>query len=62
MESVSAFSRARAAAAIIERAWVAHVDDFQRLTRRARARFGARDWNGMQQDAAARLDLYNQAV
>ena len=50
------------AAAIIERAWSGYVDDFQRLTCRARERFGARDWAGLQSDAAARLELYTQAV
>jgi isocitrate dehydrogenase kinase/phosphatase len=55
-------SLAQRAAAIIEQAWGAYVDEFQRLTRRAGARFGARDWTGIQRDAAERLDLYTAAV
>jgi isocitrate dehydrogenase kinase/phosphatase len=50
------------AAAIILRAWSSYVSDFQALTRRARERFGAEDWGGLQSDAAARLELYTQAV
>ena len=53
---------AREAAAIIEQAWAAYVAEFQRLTAGACARFGARDWSGAHEDAAARLDLYNRAV
>ena len=62
MEPTATPGSARAAAAIIERAWVAHADDFHRLTCRARTRYGARDWSGTQDDAAARLDLYNHSV
>ena len=54
--------RAAEAAAIIESAWEAYVAEFQRLTRRARERFGVQDWVGLQEDARARLDLYTQAV
>jgi isocitrate dehydrogenase kinase/phosphatase len=54
--------RAAEAAALIEDAWAGYIADFQALTRRARTRFGHRDWAGVQHDGAARLDLYTQAV
>lgn len=35
---------------------------FRALTRRARWRFESRDWQGMQDDSRARLDLYRQSI
>ena len=49
---------ARAIAAANQR----HRDDFEAITRRARARFQDRDWQGAQEDAAERLDLYGQLI
>lgn len=35
---------------------------FREITRRASQRFSARDWHGMHDDSAARLDVYETAV
>ncbi len=48
----------RAAAA----GFVAYSNQFASITNRAAQRFAARDWAGLQDDAAARLDLYNASV
>lgn len=40
----------------------AYQQAFHSITRRARQRFQARDWRGMQADAAERLDLYATIV
>ena len=39
-----------------------YVTEFAAVTRRAEQRFSTRDWNGLQDDAAARLSLYNGTV
>lgn len=49
-------------AAIIEEAFRAYIEAFQRFTLQARLRFEARDWPGGQQDAADRLDVYASLV
>ncbi len=53
---------AREAAAIIERAWIAYIEEFQQLTRRARAHFDTLDWEAIQRDGTARLGLYSDSV
>ncbi|MDJ0953109.1 MAG: bifunctional isocitrate dehydrogenase kinase/phosphatase [Acidimicrobiia bacterium] len=37
-------------------------DQFDALTAMAPERFGGRDWSGLQEDAATRLDIYNDRV
>jgi isocitrate dehydrogenase kinase/phosphatase len=39
-----------------------HREDFDKITRRAKARFERRDWQGANSDAAERLDLYGQMI
>ena len=39
-----------------------YCQHFAELTQNASRRFGARDWQGLQEDAAQRLELYNVAV
>lgn len=46
----------------IYRAYQAYQEQFQAITRRARARFSACDWRGGHADAALRLELYQQVV
>jgi isocitrate dehydrogenase kinase/phosphatase len=41
-------------------AFEAYHGKFRSITRRARARFETRDWQGMREDAAERLDLYRK--
>ncbi len=52
--------RAEQAAAVIVGVYQAYVDEFAGVTRRARRRFEAGDWQGTQADAAARLSLYRR--
>jgi isocitrate dehydrogenase kinase/phosphatase len=52
---------ARAAEAICA-GYDTYQRDFQAITRRAPARFASRDWQGVQRDAAERLDLYRRVV
>jgi isocitrate dehydrogenase kinase/phosphatase len=40
-------------------AFAGYNADFRAVTRRAQARFEARDWHGSQQDAVERIDLYD---
>jgi isocitrate dehydrogenase kinase/phosphatase len=49
-------------AATILEAFNYYQAQFQLLTRRAKRRFEACDWRGMQADAAERLDLYRRVV
>jgi len=49
-----------AAAEAIRAAFQSYHDQFKRVSRRAEARFTARDWAGTQQDAVERLTLYRQ--
>jgi len=49
-------------AAIIERAFLAYIREFQRYTLQARLRFEARDWRGALKDSADRLDVYSSLV
>jgi isocitrate dehydrogenase kinase/phosphatase len=51
----------RGASAIVE-AFEEYEREFQAITRRAKLRFEARDWHGMQLDAVERLDLYPQVI
>ncbi|NIM01251.1 MAG: bifunctional isocitrate dehydrogenase kinase/phosphatase [Acidobacteria bacterium] len=46
----------------IHTAFRTHQEAFLELTGKARQRFVERDWHGLQHQAAARLDLYPQAV
>jgi isocitrate dehydrogenase kinase/phosphatase len=39
-----------------------YATDFAALTKRARSRFANRDWRGIQDDSAARLEMYNARV
>ncbi len=41
---------------------VEYQAEFNAVTRRARARFETRDWQGSQDDATARLDLYGEVL
>jgi isocitrate dehydrogenase kinase/phosphatase len=52
---------ARAAEAIAA-GYDTYQRDFQAITRRAPARFESRDWQGVQRDAAERIDLYRRVV
>ncbi|MCS7313223.1 MAG: bifunctional isocitrate dehydrogenase kinase/phosphatase, partial [Acidobacteria bacterium] len=54
--------RAREGATAILEAFDAYHRQFRDVTRRARDRFERRDWAGILRDAAARLDLYREAV
>jgi isocitrate dehydrogenase kinase/phosphatase len=49
------------AAAIAEQ-FRAYNDEFGRITRRAALNFLAEDWRAAQQDAVARIELYEQRV
>ena len=46
----------------IHEAFLTYRQQFRAITRRAGERFAARDWRGMQADAALRLALYRQVV
>ena len=50
------------AAPAIFSAYEAYRAEFESITRRARGRFAARDWQGGSRDAADRLDLYTRSV
>lgn len=62
MSSTSGLPATREAAAIIERAWITYIEEFQRHTRCAREHFDVRDWVGIQRDGAARLGLYTETL
>ena len=49
-------------AAIIAETFASYVEAFRSLTRQARTRFEAEDWQGVQHDASLRFDLYPDAV
>lgn len=49
-------------ASAIVAAFQRYETDFREITGRARARFEARDWHGLQADAEERLDLYRTCV
>ncbi|HQR45645.1 MAG TPA: bifunctional isocitrate dehydrogenase kinase/phosphatase [Thermoanaerobaculia bacterium] len=53
---------AREAAALLLRAHDAGTEGFAEITRRAPARFAARDWNGLKADAIERLELYRKVL
>lgn len=46
----------------IRDAFAAYQGEFKAITRRARPRFEARDWQGMAADAVARLDVRNKII
>jgi len=46
----------------IAAAFAAYNGEFRSITRRAAARFEARDWHGSQKDAVERIDLYDKSV
>lgn len=62
MPTSPAGSLAHEAAAVLERSWNDYIEEFQRLTRRAREHFDARNWQAVQREAAARLALYADVV
>ncbi len=49
---------AGAGAELLFRAWIDYTGSFGEVTRRASARFAARDWAGMKEDTLERLELY----
>ena len=49
-------------AAIIEKAFLSYIHEFQRFTLQARLRFEARDWLNASRDSANRLDVYGMLV
>jgi len=51
-----------APAAIVRDAFLAYREGFAAVTRRAGARFAARDWPAVQRDSVERLDLYRHGV
>ena len=53
---------ARQSAALIHDAYVAYNEGFREITRRASARFAARDWHGLRADALERLELYRKIL
>jgi len=57
----SALRAGQCAQQVVE-GFLAYNASFRDLTRRARARFEARDWHGSQQDAVERIELYDQHV
>jgi isocitrate dehydrogenase kinase/phosphatase len=59
---VSADALLESSAQRIAAAFAAYNGEFRAITRRAKARFEARDWHGSQQDAAERIDLYDKSV
>jgi isocitrate dehydrogenase kinase/phosphatase len=50
------------AAGLLFRAWVDYTRSFGEITRRASARFAARDWAGMKEDTLERLELYRRRL
>lgn len=62
MPSMGESSLARYGAAIISDAFDEYQARFRAITRRARGRFEARDWHGIQGDAVERLDLYKRVL
>ncbi len=64
MPDITGFVRslARAGAEVLGEAWDELQESFETVTRRARGRFEARDWPGIQADAVERLGLYRQAT
>lgn len=59
---VSASRLSNLAASAIAGAHQLYREDFEKITRRAKARFQRRDWQGAVEDAAERLDLYGQMI
>jgi isocitrate dehydrogenase kinase/phosphatase len=53
---------AELSARLIADAFVAYNAEFRAITRRAPARFDARDWKGGQRDAVERIELYDRFV
>jgi len=49
-------------AQIIESAFLAYINEFQRFTLQSRLRFESRDWAGILKDSADRLDVYSSLV
>jgi isocitrate dehydrogenase kinase/phosphatase len=54
--------QAASAAAIIRQAFDRYTREFTEITRRAKARFEARDWLGGQADSRERLELYERVI
>ncbi|HVD00580.1 MAG TPA: bifunctional isocitrate dehydrogenase kinase/phosphatase, partial [Candidatus Dormibacteraeota bacterium] len=59
---LSASRLSNRAATAIAGAHELYREDFEKITRRAKARFQRRDWQGAVEDAAERLDLYGQMI
>jgi isocitrate dehydrogenase kinase/phosphatase len=59
---VSASRLSNRTAVAIAEGFEVHRDAFDKITRRAKARFEQRDWQGGAEDAAERLDLYSSIV
>jgi isocitrate dehydrogenase kinase/phosphatase len=59
---VSASRLSNLAGAAIAAAHELYREDFEKITRRAKARFQRCDWQGTVEDAAERLDLYGQMI
>ncbi len=53
---------ARRGADVLFGAYVDYTHAFGEITRRAPARFSARDWHGMREDALERLELYRKVL
>ncbi|MBU3672102.1 MAG: bifunctional isocitrate dehydrogenase kinase/phosphatase, partial [Sinobacteraceae bacterium] len=60
--AVSADALLESSAQRIAAAFAAYNGEFRTITRRAKTRFEARDWQGSQQDAVERIDLYDKSV
>jgi isocitrate dehydrogenase kinase/phosphatase len=58
LEKTSTADVAREAAAVVRAGFDAYHEGFLAISRRARSRFEAADWAGLQGDARERLDLY----
>ena len=53
---------AQAGALAIQRGWESYRAEFRRLTRRAGEHFESKNWRAAQEDAARRLELYQESV
>ena len=59
---LSASRLSNLAAVAIAEAFEVHREAFDKITRRAKARFEQCDWQGAAEDAAERLDLYSSII
>ena len=62
MEATAEHPLAAPCAALLRDAFAAYNAEFRALTRRARARFEQRDWEGGKRDAVERIELYDHCV